>query len=101
MSNPLPIAIKRSRVSQRIPRPRLWHEAQLLHALFKEGHPSIPRVIAYGHLRHFEFSAMELLGKSLQELTPQNGMSEPIVAKIAIQLVRRLTLSYYTHLLHA
>lgn len=84
-STPLAIAIKKSRVSQRVRRPRLQHEARVMSAL--EGHPAIPRVVAYGHLQHFEYLAMELLGKGLDKVTPKNGMDEGTVAKIAVQLV--------------
>jgi hypothetical protein len=49
-----------------------------------EGHPAIPRVVAYGHLQHFEYLAMELLGKSLEAVAP---MDERTVAKIAVHLV--------------
>jgi serine/threonine protein kinase len=84
-ATPLPIAIKKARVSQRIQRPHLRHEARLLRAL--EGHPAIPRLVAYGHLQHFEYLAMELLGKSLEQIAPKNGMDERTVAKIAVHLV--------------
>ena len=69
-------------VSQRIRHPHLQHEARLLRAL--EGHPAIPRVISYGHLRHFEYLAMKLLGKSLEQIVP---MDEQTVAKIAVHLL--------------
>jgi hypothetical protein len=49
-----------------------------------EGHPAIPRVVAYGHLQHFEYLAMELLGKSLEVVAP---MDERTVANIAMHLV--------------
>lgn len=37
---------------------------------------------------------MELLGKSLEEVAPENGMDERTVAKIAVHLVS--TCSYIT-----
>lgn len=52
------------RVSQRVRRPHLQHEARILRTL--EGHPAIPRIFAYGHLQHFEYLAMELLGRRLR-----------------------------------
>ena len=85
-ATPLAIAIKKSRVSQRIRRPTLQHEASLLRALMD--HPAIPRILAYGHLPHFEYLAMELLGNNLEQVTPTNGMSQEIVARISVQLVR-------------
>ena len=91
-ATPLPITIKKSRVSQRIQRPRLQHEFRILCAL--EGHPAIPRVIAYGHLQHFEYLAMELLGKSLDQVMPKDGMDERTVAKIAVQLVHSFNFTW-------
>jgi hypothetical protein len=84
-NTPLAVAIKKSRVSQRVQRSHLKHEARVLHLL--QGHPAIPCVVAYGHPRHFECLAMELLGKSLDQLMSKEGMEERTVAKIAVDLV--------------
>ena len=91
---PLTVAVKQSRVSQLVRHPHLQHEVRLMHIL--EGHPAIPRIIAYRHLKHFEYLAMELLGKSLEEVMPGNGLEERTVAKIAIQLVRSFQLSSFS-----
>jgi hypothetical protein len=57
-----------------------------------EGHLAIPHVVAYGHLQHLEYLAMELLGKSLEAVAP---MDERTVVKIAMHLVSS-TRSYVT-----
>ena len=41
----------------------LKYEANILKLL--EGHPAIPKLYGYGHFEHFEYLAIELLGKSL------------------------------------
>jgi hypothetical protein len=84
-SKPLAIAIKKSHTSQHIRQPTLQHEARLLSTLM--GHPTIPLVFAYGHLPHFEYLAMELLGNSLDWVTPTDGMNKEVMARIAVQMV--------------
>ena len=57
----------------------------MLHIL--RGHPAIPHMVAYGHLEHFEYLVLELLGQSLNDVVPKQGMEAIMVAKIALQLV--------------
>jgi hypothetical protein len=59
------VALKKSRASKRVKRPILLHEIRVLQLL--QGHTAIPSVYGYGHLPHFEYMAMELLGPSIAE----------------------------------
>lgn len=85
----LPVAIKKSRSSQRLRRPHLQHEARVLHLL--QGHPVIPNLVGYAHLYHFEYLAMEVLGKTLEQVTPIHGLEQRVVARVAVEIVRTLT----------
>ena len=68
----------------------LKHEVCVLHIL--RGHPAIPRMVAYGHLEHFEYLVLELLGQSLNDVVPKQGMEAIMVAKIVLQLVSHLNI---------
>ncbi|TFK42043.1 kinase-like domain-containing protein [Crucibulum laeve] len=59
------VAVKKSRVSQKVKRPILRYESTVIQLL--QGHPAIPEVYGYGQLPHFEYLAMELLGPSVKE----------------------------------
>ncbi|KZV95491.1 kinase-like protein [Exidia glandulosa HHB12029] len=83
------VAVKKSRVSQRAPRPALRYEAAILRLL--RGHPSVPSVLAYSHLPHFEYLAMEMLGASLSDALAARGpLPIPVVANVAMQMVDAL-----------
>lgn len=90
---PLLLAVKKSHLSLLVRRSHLKYEGQLLQAF--HGHPAIPRVVAYRPLKHFEYLAMELLGNTLKELTPKDGMDERIVAKVAVDMVRTYLIMIY------
>ncbi|QRW06921.1 casein kinase [Ceratobasidium sp. AG-Ba] len=64
-------ALKQSRVSLRIKRPILQHEAAILKLL--AGHEAIPILYAYGRIEHFELIAMELFHKSLGDIVKTDG----------------------------
>jgi predicted Ser/Thr protein kinase len=84
------VAIKQSRASKKVQRPLLQHETRVLRLL--SGHPSIPDVYGYGHLDHFEYLAMELLGPSIGEkLQEDAGLEEKTVIRIVDQMVRIIT----------
>ncbi|KIJ41982.1 hypothetical protein M422DRAFT_229492 [Sphaerobolus stellatus SS14] len=59
------VALKKSRVSQRVSRTFLCHESRVLQLL--QGHPAIPVLYGYGQLPHFDYMAMELLGPSVKQ----------------------------------
>ena len=59
------VALKKSRVSQRVKRTVLRYESRILQLL--QTHPAIPVIYGYGQLPHFEYLAMELLGPSVKE----------------------------------
>ncbi|KAG5647184.1 hypothetical protein DXG03_001143 [Asterophora parasitica] len=59
------VAVKKSRVSKKVARSTLRHEACILQLL--QGHGAIPALLGYCHFKHFEFIAMELLGPSVAE----------------------------------
>jgi serine/threonine protein kinase len=60
------VALKKSRASLTLKSTLLNLEQLLLQRL--QGHPSIPKVLAYGRLKHFEYLAMELLGTALDDI---------------------------------
>ncbi|ETW77752.1 hypothetical protein HETIRDRAFT_241720, partial [Heterobasidion irregulare TC 32-1] len=84
--------------STRLRRPHLKHEAHVLQLL--RGHPAIPHAVAYGHLEHFEYLALELLGPSLNDAVPQQGMEVKMVARIALQLLSALEFVHSRGLVH-
>lgn len=59
------VAVKKSRVPLRVKRTTLQYESRILQLL--QGHPAIPVIYGYGHLPHFEYLAMELLGPSIKD----------------------------------
>ncbi|KAG5648360.1 hypothetical protein DXG03_004932 [Asterophora parasitica] len=65
------VALKKSRVSLRVKRTLLQHEANVLKLL--SGHPSIPQIFAYGRIKHFELLAMQLLHHSLGDVVEHSG----------------------------
>ncbi|CAE6444560.1 unnamed protein product [Rhizoctonia solani] len=65
------VALKQSRVSLRVRRTLLQHEARVLRLL--SGHPAIPQVFAYGRMKHFEIFSMELLGRTLRDIVDEQG----------------------------
>ena len=56
-------AIKKSRVSLRVKRTMLRHEARVLQLL--QGHSAIPTLLGYERLPHFEYIAVDLLGRNM------------------------------------
>jgi serine/threonine protein kinase len=79
------IAYKKSRVSLRVQRTTLRHEARVLKHL--GGHSAIPQLIGYRRAEHFEYLGMELLGKDIKGLIESGYALKPeTVAKIGEQL---------------
>ena len=85
-----PVALKKSRVSRNVKRPTLQHEARVLQLL--RGLVAIPVLYGYGHLDHFEYLAMELLGPSIadQQKKVGAGIKLETVLRILNQAVRRI-----------
>ncbi|KAJ1303711.1 hypothetical protein OPQ81_008136 [Rhizoctonia solani] len=80
------VALKKSRVSLRVKRTHLQHEAQILQLL--SGHPAIPQVYAYGRIEHFELLSMQLLGQTLKKVVKEKGpLPIGVVIEIADQLL--------------
>ncbi|QRV96203.1 kinase domain protein [Ceratobasidium sp. AG-Ba] len=92
-------AIKKSRVSLRVNRTLLQHEARVLR--FLSGHPAIPEVYAYGRTDHFELLSLELLERSLSEVVKESG-SIPIttVLEIADQMLNVISYMHNKGLVH-
>ncbi|GJJ06487.1 hypothetical protein Clacol_000679 [Clathrus columnatus] len=63
------VALKKSRTPLRVKRPFLQHESRVLQLL--QGHPAIPKLYGYGHLKHFEYLSMEILGSSVSDKTTE------------------------------
>lgn len=82
------VALKQARAPLRVKRTLLRHEASVLQLL--QGHPAIPAVYGYGHLEHFEYLTMELLGSSLREKWPGSFTRVPLKTVVSVmqQLVR-------------
>ncbi|KAG8700077.1 hypothetical protein FRC11_013231 [Ceratobasidium sp. 423] len=93
------VALKQSRVSLRIKRSLLQHEAQVLKLL--AGHPAIPQVYAYGRIKHFEVLSMQLLGQSLGGTVKAQGpLPVAAVTEIADQLLSALSHIHGKGLIH-
>ncbi|KAG7445408.1 kinase-like protein, partial [Guyanagaster necrorhizus] len=86
------VALKTSRVSVRVKRPILRHEARILQLL--KDHAAIPIVYGYGQLEHFEYIAMELLGPSIEQRVQNNergiGVMLTTVTRIVDQVLAGL-----------
>jgi hypothetical protein len=81
-------AIKKSRVSLRVKRTMLRHEARVLQLL--QGHPAIPTLFGYQRLPHFEYIAVDLLGQHMRGICkPGYSLKIGTVASIAEQMVFR------------
>ncbi|KAF8961371.1 kinase-like protein [Flammula alnicola] len=77
------VALKKSRAPLRVNRTLLKYEGHILQLL--QGHPSIPEVYAYGHLPHFEYLSMELMGPSLKDKWP--GPTSRIPIKTVLRII--------------
>ena len=84
------VALKKSRASLTLKSTLLNHERLLLQRL--QGHTSIPKVFAYGRLKHFEYLAMEFLGMALDNVHERRP-SLPVVniLVVADQMVCRMS----------
>ena len=81
------VALKKSRASLALNNTLLNHERLILQLL--HGHPSIPEVLAYGRLKHFEYLAMELAGIALNDVRKQRlSLPAANILVIADQMVR-------------
>lgn len=81
------VAVKKSRVSLRVQRTFLKHEARILGLL--QGHSAFPKLVGYGRGPHFEHLAMELLGSRVKEkMQAGKALSVQTVAQIGEQMVR-------------
>jgi len=81
-------AIKKSRVSLRVKRTMLRHEARILQLL--QGHVAIPTLLGYERLPHFEYIAVDLLGRNMRGIMgckPGYSLKMGTVACIAEQMV--------------
>lgn len=95
------VALKKSRVSLRVKRPLLQHEARVLLRL--QGHPAIPKLYAYGQLEHFEYLSMELLGPSLGNLhndSERRGFSLKTVLLVADEMLSALAYIHAHGIIH-
>ncbi|KAI0299208.1 kinase-like domain-containing protein [Russula brevipes] len=81
------VALKKSRVSQRVKRTVLQYETRILQLL--QGHPAIPQIYGYGHLPHFEYLAMELLGPSIKDRTT-GPVAVTTTTRIVLQMLSAL-----------
>ncbi|KAF8340935.1 putative casein kinase-1 hhp1 [Amanita rubescens] len=81
------VALKKSRVSQRIKRPILQYESRILQLL--QGHPAIPALYGYGQLPHFECLAMELLGPSVKDCAA-GRVAVTTVVRVVLQMLSAL-----------
>ncbi|TDL24962.1 kinase-like protein [Rickenella mellea] len=83
------VAIKESRVSRTVKRPSLQQESRILQLL--KGHPAIPALYGYGHLDHFEYISMELLGPSIAaQMKDGAGLKVKTVIRIVDQVLAAL-----------
>jgi len=84
------VALKKSHVTKHVTSPMLRHEACALSLL--AGHPSIPRVYAWGRSQYYEYLAMDLLGSPSQSVSTQPKRLElRSVLSLLVQMVRRFS----------
>jgi|SRR6267154_4091892 len=84
------VALKKSRAALALRNTLLNHERLLLQRL--QGHPSIPRVFAYGRLKYFEYLAMEFLGIALNDVHERcPSLPAANVFVVADQMVRGMS----------
>ncbi|KAM6494724.1 Protein kinase-like domain containing protein [Amanita muscaria] len=81
------VALKKSRVSQRLNRTIIRYESRILHLL--QGHPAIPAIYGYGQLPHFEYLAMELLGPSVKDCAT-GPVAVITVVRVVLQMLSAL-----------
>jgi len=80
------VAVKKSRASLTLKHTELNHERLILQRL--QGNASIPKVLAYGRVEHFEYLAIELLGESFEAIGKRCGPLPGFnVLAIAAQMV--------------
>jgi len=84
------VAVKKSRVPLRVKRTTLQYESRILQLL--QGHPEI---YGYGHLPHFEYLAMELLGPSIKDCAT-GPVAVTTVTCVVLQMVC-VALKLYSH----
>ncbi|KAG1902983.1 kinase-like domain-containing protein [Suillus fuscotomentosus] len=92
------MAVKKSRASLALKTTLLNHERRVLQRL--QGHPSIPRVIAYGRLVHFEYLAMQLLGMNLSEVRGRCPLPAVNTLAVADQMISALEHIHANKLVH-
>ena len=89
----MPAAVKKSRISLRVKRTILRHEARVMQLL--QGHSAIPTLFGYLRVQHFEYIAMDLLGKDLKgTCKPGHSLKVGTVARIADQMVSTSLFSF-------
>jgi len=84
------VAIKKSRISSRTPRPTLEHEVRVM--TLAKGHASLPAIFGYLRDEHFEYIAMELLGPPISKAVSTEGDAPPTatVVRIVHQMISAL-----------
>ncbi|KAG2354573.1 kinase-like domain-containing protein, partial [Suillus spraguei] len=87
------MAIKKSRASCALKSTLLNHERRVLQRL--QGHPSIPRALAYGRLEHFEYLAIQLLGTNLAEVWARHPL--PAVNTLMISALEHIHKNKLVH----
>jgi len=93
------VALKKSRASRTLKTTLLNHERLLLQRL--QEHPSIPNVLAYGRLDHFEYLAMEFLGTALDDVHRRRPSLPAVnVLVVADQMISALEHIHKNGLVH-
>ncbi|KAG1857268.1 kinase-like domain-containing protein [Suillus tomentosus] len=92
------MAVKKSRASLALKTTILNHERRVLQRL--QGHPSIPKVFAYGRLEHFEYLAMQLLGANLGEVRARRPLPAVNTLVVADQMISALEHIHTNKLVH-
>ncbi|KAG0698070.1 kinase-like domain-containing protein [Suillus ampliporus] len=93
------LALKKSRAYLTLQPTLLNHERLILQHL--QGHPSIPRVLAYGRLEHFEYLAMELLWMDLEDARRRRPSLPAVhVLVVADQMISALKHIHKNGLVH-
>ncbi|KAK7685976.1 hypothetical protein QCA50_010786 [Cerrena zonata] len=93
------VALKKARVSLRVKRSLLQHEAAVIKLL--HGHPAIPNVFAYDRIEHFELLSMEHFDQCLGDMVNEGSpLSLPLVLDIADQMLSALEHIHSHNIVH-
>ncbi|KAM5536437.1 hypothetical protein V8D89_009873 [Ganoderma adspersum] len=88
-------AMKKASVTNHVRHPMLLHEACALVLL--RGHPSIPKVVAWGRSQYFEYLVMDLLGTDLGKTLKATEPQGPTLRNAVVLICQMLDVLEHVH----